>query len=166
VPYLLGLTLIIAAGLWSETSLCLHTQSKISCSFFCTEHDLEEIPRSRVVAAFSIAGIIGPRVGIFDIDDCVLKRARVVHRLLPFAILANWIRSQTLKKMVVASLVGVRRLWACMVESFIDAHQPVNPVVDRPNARLCGGTGGTGQIVSVDDRVMTIKRKTVWSNSS
>jgi len=29
-------------------------------------------------------------------------------------------------------------------------HSPVNPVVDVPRRDLCGGTGGTGQIVSVD----------------
>jgi hypothetical protein len=38
-------------------------------------------------------------------------------------------------------------------------HQPVNPVVDAPRRDLCRGTGGTGQIVSVDDRTMTIERK-------
>jgi len=99
------------------------------------------------------------RVGIFDIDDCVLNALGVVIGYSAFAILANWIRSRHYKKMVVASLVGVAAtvaLYGGVV--YPTTHQPVNPVIDAPRRDLCGGTGGTGQIVSVDDRTMTIKR--------
>jgi hypothetical protein len=100
------------------------------------------------------------RVGIFDIDDVILNALGVVIGYSAFAILANWIRSRNYKKMVVASLAGVAAavtLYAGVV--YPTRHQPVNPVVDAPRRDLCGGTGGTGQIVSVDDRTMTIERK-------
>jgi hypothetical protein len=94
------------------------------------------------------------RVGIFDIDDCVLNALGVLIGYAAFAILANWIRSKNYKRIAVAALSGVAAgaaVYGGVVYPM--THQPVNRV------DLCSGTGGTGQIVSVGNHTMTIQRK-------
>jgi len=107
------------------------------------------------------------RVGIFDIDDVILNALGVVIGYGTFAILANWIRSRNYKSIMVAGLSGVAGATALFVGVvYPTIHQPVNrptpePVnvaVDAPRRDLCGGTGGTGQIVSVDSQAMTLQR--------
>jgi hypothetical protein len=102
------------------------------------------------------------RVGIFDIDDCILNALGVVIGYFAFTILADWIRSRSYKTIVVAALTGVAAavvFYGGVVYPM--THQPVNPpVVDAPVQRvdLCGGTGGTGQIISLGNHTITIKR--------
>jgi glycopeptide antibiotics resistance protein len=107
------------------------------------------------------------RVGIFDIDDCILNALGVMIGYYTFAILAKWIRARNYRSVIVASALAVAAaaaLYGGVVYPM--THQPVNQP-DRldtveatvPQRRdLCGGTGGTGLIVSLGNHTMTIKR--------
>jgi len=102
-------------------------------------------------------------VGIFDIDDVILNALGVLIGYSAFAILANWIRSRNYKKLTVAALSGVAAAAAfyggvVYPTTHPPTDPPVNPAVDAQRRDLCGGTGGTGQIVSVGNHTITIER--------
>src|ERR1700752_94147 len=110
----------------------------------------------------------GLRVGIFDIDDVILNALGVMIGYWAFVILAQWIRARSHKKLTVAGVAAVTAAVAFYGGVvYPTTHQPVNPPMgaggvqpDRTDngADLCGGTGGTGQIVSVGNHAMTLKR--------
>jgi glycopeptide antibiotics resistance protein len=122
-----------------------------------------------VAAGLSIEGMQTVlRVGIFDIDDVILNALGVMIGYWAFAIVAQWIRSKNYKKVAIAGLTAVAAAAAFYGGVVYPmTHQPVNPRMDAGGvqsdradngADLCGGTGGTGQIVSVANHTMTIKR--------
>jgi hypothetical protein len=99
------------------------------------------------------------RVGIFDIDDVILNALGVMIGYWAFTILAQWIRSRDYKRMTIAAvtaLAAAAAFYGGVV--YPTTHQPVNPLRDARGGDLCGGTGGTGQIVSMGNHTMTIKR--------
>jgi glycopeptide antibiotics resistance protein len=108
------------------------------------------------------------RVGIFDIDDVILNALGVMMGYWAFAIVAQWIRSKNYKTAALAGLTAVASAAAFYGGVVYPmTHQPVTPRIgasgDQPHRAdneedLCGGTGGTGQIVSVGNHTMTIKR--------
>ena len=108
------------------------------------------------------------RVGIFDIDDVILNALGVMIGSWAFAIVAQWIRSKHYKKVAIAGLTAVAAAAAFYGGVVYPmTRQPVNPPMVAGGAQpdhaddgedLCGGTGGTGQIVSVGNHTMTIKR--------
>src|SRR4051812_3473104 len=162
VPYLLGFKGWIIAGVNLVGNIALLVPIGFLVPLVYRNMTWKKSLALGVVAGLSIEVMQSVlRVGIFDIDDVILNALGVVIGYSAFAILANWIRSRNYKKMVVASLAGVAAavaLYAGVI--YPTTHQPVNPVVvDAPRRDLCGGTGGTGQIVSADDRTMTIERK-------
>ena len=106
---------------------------------------------------------IGNGSDIFDIDDVILNALGVLIGYSAFAILANWIRSRNYKKLAVAALSGVAAAAAfyggvVYPTTHPPTDPPVNPAVDAQRRDLCGGTGGTGQIVSVGNHTITIER--------
>lgn len=108
------------------------------------------------------------RVGIFDIDDVILNALGVMIGYWAFAIVAQWIRSQNYEKVAIAGLTAVAAAAAFYGGVVYPmTHQPVNPRMGAGGVQpdradngedLCGGIGGTGQIVSVGNHTMTIKR--------
>jgi len=100
------------------------------------------------------------RVGIFDIDDVILNALGVMIGYWAFTILAQWIRSRNYKKVTIAAgtgLVAAAAFYGGVVYPM--THQPVNALGNAGGGDLCGGTGGTGQIVSVGNHTITIKRQ-------
>jgi glycopeptide antibiotics resistance protein len=106
------------------------------------------------------------RVGIFDIDDVILNALGVVIGYWAFALVTQWIRSKHYTRIALAGLTAVAAAAAFYGGVVYPmTHQAVNPRKDGVQAGradngadLCGGTGGTGQIVSVGNHTMTIKR--------
>lgn len=97
-------------------------------------------------------------VGIFDIDDVILNALGVMIGYWAFAILAQWIRSKNYKRLAIAAVTAVGAavvFYGGLVYPM--THQPV--VTPRMDGDLCGGTGGTGQIVSAGNHTMTIRRQ-------
>ena len=109
------------------------------------------------------------RVGIFDIDEVILNALGVMIGYWAFGILAQWIRARHYKKVTIAALTTAAAavaFYAGVVYPM--THQPVHPQVDAGASEadradngedLCGGTGGTGQIVSVGNDTLTIQRQ-------
>ena len=115
-------------------------------------------------------------VGIFDIDDVILNGVGVMVGYWVFTILPKMVHSMKSKKIIITSIIIVSCAVACFVVSFYQkSHLPVsfglsaeNSPSDRfdntkggipQNCDPCNGTGGTGQIVSVGNNTITIKRR-------
>jgi hypothetical protein len=100
------------------------------------------------------------RVGIFDIDDVILNALGVMIGNSAFAIVANWIRSRNYKSMVVTAVLAVVTIGALYRGAVYPmTHGPAAPAASPQRADLCSGTGGTGRIVRVGDRTLTIERQ-------
>ena len=108
------------------------------------------------------------RVGIFDIDDVILNAFGVVLGYWTFAVLARWIRERSFRKVTLAAVTtGAAAVAFYAGVVYPMTHQPVNPQPDpavvqaAPGDRegdLCGGTGGTGEIVTLANHTMNIRR--------
>jgi glycopeptide antibiotics resistance protein len=111
-------------------------------------------------------------IGVFDIDDVLLNALGVLMGYWAFVITADWLRKRKYKHMVIA---GVVLLFVVVGICYgVYPHdQPVSDPAIRSGASSiaadssaanlqstdpCNGTGGTGEIVSVGNNMMTIKR--------
>jgi len=163
LPYLLGFKGWIIAGVNLVGNIALLIPIGFLVPFVYRNMTWKKSAALGVVAGLSIEVMQTVlRVGIFDIDDVILNALGVLIGYFAFAILANWIRSRNYKKIIVAALSGVAAAAAFYGGVVYPmTHQPVNPPVDAAAQRvdLCGGTGGTGQIVSVGNHTITIERK-------
>ena len=111
-------------------------------------------------------------VGIFDIDDIVLNALGVIFGYWAFIIFANKRRPVSPATIIIASFIVIAAAACCFVAVF-QAHQlparlqPVNvnskaDSVNREGRTVqaidpCAGTGGTGQIIAVEDNNITIE---------
>lgn len=108
------------------------------------------------------------RVGIFDIDDVILNALGVVLGYWASAILAQWLRERRYGKIIVAAITTAAAavvFYAAVV--YPTTHEPANSRTDAPSlqsarvepgADLCGSTRGTGQILTLVNHTMTIRR--------
>ena len=112
-------------------------------------------------------------VGIFDIDDVILNALGVMIGYWAFAILTNWVRSGKYKTIIIATIIVIGVAAAALYAIYPKGQHRVNSnrlaekdQTDRfdkketeisQGADPCNGTGGTGQIVSVGDNIITIK---------
>jgi len=164
VPYLLGFKGWIIAGVNLVGNIALLVPIGFLVPLVYRNMTWTKSLVLGVVAGLSIEVMQAVlRVGIFDIDDCILNALGVLIGYFAFTILAKWIHSRSYKKIVAAALSGVAAAAAFYGGVMYPmTHQPVNPpAADAPVQRvdLCGGTGGTGQIVSMGNHTITIKRK-------
>jgi glycopeptide antibiotics resistance protein len=164
VPYLLGFKGWIIAGVNLVGNIALLVPIGLLVPLVYRNMTWKKSLVLGVVAGLSIEVMQAVlRVGIFDIDDCILNALGVLIGYFAFTILAQWIRSRSYKKIIVAALSGVAAVavfYGGVVYPM--THQPVNPPgADAPVQRvdLCGGTGGTGQIVSMGNHSITIRRQ-------
>jgi glycopeptide antibiotics resistance protein len=170
VPYLLGFKGWIIAGVNLVGNIALLVPIGLLVPF---------VYRSMTWKASLVLGVAAGlcievmqtvlRVGIFDIDDVILNALGVMIGYAAFALLAQWIHSRSYEKITIAAvtaLAAAAAFYGGVVYPM--THQPVNPLKDAggvPSDRsdnggdLCGGTGGTGQIVSMRNHTITIKRK-------
>jgi len=162
VPYLLGFKGWIIAAVNLLGNIALLIPIGFLVPFVYRHMTWKKSVALGVVAGLSIEVMQTVlRVGIFDIDDVILNALGVLIGYAAFAILANWIRARNYKRITVAALSGMAAAAAVYGGVVYPmTHQPVNPPVDAAAPRVdpCGGTGGTGQIVSVGNHTITIKR--------
>ena len=129
-----------------------------------------------VATGFAIEGMQALlHVGIFDIDDVILNGLGVMVGYWAFMMLAKMERSAKLKTIMITSVIVVAA--AAAFYGFAMSHKRQAPVSFRRGAKNgqsdsfgngegsipqgvdpCNGTGGTGQIVSVGNNTITIKR--------
>jgi glycopeptide antibiotics resistance protein len=163
-PYLLGYNGWIIAGINLVGNIALLVPIGLLAPLLYRNMTWKKALALGVAAGLSIEVMQTVlRVGIFDIDDCILNALGVMIGYWTFVILADWIRSRSYKKVGIAAVTTVAAaaaFYAGVVYPM--THQPVNPpvnsLVDTPRGDLCGGTGGTGRIVGTGDHTITIAR--------
>ena len=162
VPYLLGFKGWIIAGVNLVGNIALLVPIGLLTPFVYRSMTWKASLALGVAAGLGIEVMQTVlRVGIFDIDDVILNALGVMIGYAAFALLAQWIRSRSYEKIALAAvtaLAAAAAFYGGVVYPM--THQPVNPRRDGDNGGdLCGGTGGTGQIVSMGNHTMTIKRQ-------
>src|SRR6185295_3859168 len=108
VPYLLGFKGWIIAGVNLVGNIALLVPIGFLVPFVYPNMTWKKSLVLGVVAGLSIEVMQTVlRVGIFDIDDCILNALGVLIGYWAFTILADWIRSRNYKRMIVAALTAV-----------------------------------------------------------
>lgn len=129
-----------------------------------------------VAAGFFIEGMqVVLHLGIFDIDDVILNAIGVVIGYWAFVILANWVRSGKYKTIIITAIIVIATAVTALYAIYPKGQQQrmnslrgaENGQSDRfdneerkmsPGVDPCNGTGGTGQIISMGNNTITIKR--------
>ncbi|HZK95274.1 MAG TPA: VanZ family protein [Prolixibacteraceae bacterium] len=129
-----------------------------------------------VAAGFFIEGMqVVLHLGIFDIDDVILNAIGVVIGYWAFVILANWVRSGKYKTIIIIAIIVIATAVTALYAIYPKGQQQrmnslrgaENGQSDRfdneerkmsPGVDPCNGTGGTGQIISMRNNTITIKR--------
>lgn len=157
LPYLFGYKGLIIAGINLIGNIALLVPLGFLLPFVYRKMTWKKSLVLGVVAGLAIEMMQTIlHVGIFDIDDVILNAFGVMTGYWTFAILARWVRGRRYKTIVAAVLLCV-----AIAAAALYAIYPKNEVV-RPDIRagedLCGGTGGTGEIVGTGNSGITIKR--------
>jgi glycopeptide antibiotics resistance protein len=111
------------------------------------------------------------KVGIFDIDDVILNALGVMVGYWMFIVFARWMRSKSYIKILVAVAVLIA-VPAASLYLIYPKDMPVMPGAGEVRTERfntgenqtvegvdpCGGTGGTGEIVAIENRILTLKR--------
>jgi len=129
-----------------------------------------------VASGFFIEGMqVVLHLGIFDIDDVILNAIGVVTGYWAFVILANWVRSGKYKTIIITAIIVIATAVTALYAIYPKGQQQrmnslrgaENGQSDRfdneerkmsPGVDPCNGTGGTGQIISMGNNTITIKR--------
>ena len=98
------------------------------------------------------------RVGIFDIDDVILNALGVMLGYWAFIILARWVSARSYKKIVITAITGVAAAAAALYALYPTGGNEQAGEIPQ-SGDLCGGTGGTGQIVAMGNHTITIQRQ-------
>ncbi len=159
LPYLLGSKGLIIAGINLVGNVALLIPLGFLFSFVFRNMTWKKSLVLAVVAGLVIEIMqIVLRVGIFDIDDVILNAFGVMIGYGTFALFSKWARSRKYKNIIIAAIIVIAAVSAFYgVVVYPITHQSVNPAIGA-GSDLCGGTGGTGQIVSVGSNTFTLKR--------
>lgn len=177
VPYLLGYKGLIIAGVNLVGNIALLVPLGFLVPFV-----YRNMTWKTSLALAAAAGLVIEvlqtvlRVGIFDIDDVILNALGVMIGYSAFVILAKWVRSRKYINIVITAIIVIAAAAAFYgAVVYPMSHLPVNAGVgaggqsdragNEPEAAipqsgdLCGGTGGTGEILSQGNHTITIKRQ-------
>jgi glycopeptide antibiotics resistance protein len=175
LPYLLGEKGLIIAGINLVGNIALLVPIGFLVPFVFRNITWKKTLALAVAAGFVIEGMqVVLHVGIFDIDDVILNALGVVIGYWAFAILANWVRLGKYKTIIITAIIVIATAVAALYAIYPKDQQPVNSVRGAEKVESdsfengeggipqgedpCNGTGGTGQIVSVGNNTITIKR--------
>jgi len=108
-------------------------------------------------------------VGIFDIDDVMLNALGVMMGFWAFLILSKWVRERKYMRILIVAIFVIAASASAFYMIYPWGRPLVNPGVGAgaqstegeipQHGDLCGGTGGTGEIISMRDNAITIKRQ-------
>lgn len=98
------------------------------------------------------------RVGIFDIDDVILNALGVMLGYWAFLVLTQWVRSRNYRNIAITAMTGVAAAAVALYAFYPKGgNEQAGEILQRGD--LCGGTGGTGQIVGMENHTITITRQ-------
>lgn len=167
VPYLLGYRGWIIAGVNLVGNVALLVPLGILFSLICLNNTWKKSFFLAVASGLSIEILQTMlRVGIFDIDDVILNALGFMVGYWVLIILSKWMREKKYRNILISALIVI----TVCVAALYSIYPRYEPVVDPNIAErfesavlqendLCGGTGGTGVIVSKGDHAITIKGK-------
>lgn len=176
IPYLFGHKGLIIAGINLVGNIALLIPVGFLVPFVFRQMTWKKTLLLSVAAGFIIEIMqVLLRVGIFDIDDIILNALGVIIGYWAFLILAKWIRSKKYKTIIAASIIVVAACAAGLYAIYPKEKLRVNtgtrtgPVQNdsgnnngaataRNADDLCGGTGGTGEIISAGSDTIAIRR--------
>jgi glycopeptide antibiotics resistance protein len=105
-------------------------------------------------------------VGIFDIDDVILNALGTMIGYWAFIILIRWLREKKYMHILASALLCFVAAAGAIYAIYPHGQPVVSPEMRGGNNNplpndndLCGGTGGTGEIVNMDETSITIRRK-------
>lgn len=171
LPYLLGHKGLIIAGINLIGNIALLMPIGFVVPFINPNLKWKHLLFIAIVAGLSIElpqVVLG--VGIFDIDDILLNALGVMIGYWSFLISAKWVRSKNYKAIIAATTI-VSIISASALYAIYPKDQPL--VTHRNNVKNihsdnktetlqgndpCNGTGGTGQIIDVENNSIDIRR--------
>jgi glycopeptide antibiotics resistance protein len=176
LPYLLGEKGYIIAGINLVGNVALLVPIGFLAPFVYLHMTWKKTLALAVTVGLAIEGMQTVlRVGIFDIDDVILNALGVMSGYWAFAILTMWVRLGKYKNIIITAIMVIAATAAAFYAVYPKGQPPVNSRVGAGNVQsdridngegeipqsvdLCAGTGGTGQIVSLGNNTITIKRK-------
>lgn len=179
LPYLLGKKGFIIAFLNLAGNIVLLVPAGFIVPFIFRNMTWKKSLALGVASGFTIEVMQAAlHVGIFDIDDVILNGLGVMVGWWVFKIFAKMARTMKYKSLIIAAVIALAAAAAFYGVTFYKRSKPpvsLAPAAEnvqhdttaRPDSaevRIpqgndpCRGTGGTGQIISVSNDTLTIKR--------
>jgi len=175
LPYLFGHKGLIIAGINIIGNIILLVPIGFLIPYLLKEMNWKKAILFAVLSGLVIEGLQTIlHVGIFDIDDVILNGLGFMIGYWKFLVFPRCWNLLRTKKIFLASVIMIVTLVAYYIFNFFQNnsgpmprgpgfrnervnHIKNNNAVAREND-LCGGTGGTGQIIGKSDHAITIKR--------
>lgn len=127
-----------------------------------------------LATGFAIEGMqVVLHVGIFDIDDVILNALGVMIGYWAFIILSRWLHSRNYKAIMITTIIVIAFAGAVLYAMYPTGQPAANARGDAGSVQPdsienliadaalgvdpCNGTGGTGQIISLGNKTITIK---------
>ena len=174
VPYLLGENGLAIAGLNLLGNIIFLIPIGFLIPFVAQRWKWKQMLEVATVAGLGIETMQAALdVGIFDIDDVLLNGGGTMVGYMTFLILRRWMCSQQYARIAASLILVLMTSAAVIYMAYPKGHQPTPSVTTanqqpdtahtsnssvRPGSDLCEGSGGTGQIVTVGNRLITIRR--------
>lgn len=160
VPYVLGHKGLIIGGINLIGNIVLLVPVGILIPFIYRGVTWKKVFMLAVGTSFLIETMqVMLRVGIFDIDDVLLNAFGVMIGYWMVRIFTHWVRAKNYISMSIAAVVMVIGVVAAAYIFYPRGQEPITSEIGSDNGRdLCGGTGGTGEFVSLGNSTLTIKR--------
>ena len=176
LPYLLGHKGLIIAGINIIGNIILLIPIGFLLPFLVEKMNWRKAVLFAVLSGLVIEGLqTNLHVGIFDIDDVILNGLGFMIGYWKFLIFPRFWNLLRASKLFLAGLIIIFSIAVYFVFSFFkNGSEPIPPASHLRNERLdhlenrnniasendlCGGTGGTGQIIWKGNHSITIKRK-------
>ena len=161
VPYLFGNQGVVIAGINLAGNVALLVPLGLLVPLVFRNGSWKKALTIAVAAGLSIELLQAVlRLGIFDIDDVMLNALGVMTGYWAFLVFAKWIRTRNYRyiTLAIATLIvtTAAALYALYPKGQLVANSANN---NAQNGDLCGGTGGTGQIIDKGNGTITIKRQ-------
>jgi glycopeptide antibiotics resistance protein len=166
-PYLLGANGLIIAGINLVGNIIFLVPIGVLAAIAHARMMWRRLLAVAIVAGLTIEALqVVLQVGIFDIDDVILNALGVVIGYSTFVILDNWMRARKYARIGVAVVSVAMAAALAVYVVYPKGGQPMLPAAQQTSGvgaggsrpDLCGGTGGTGQIVAIGSHELTIKR--------
>ena len=176
LPYLLGHKGLIIASINIVGNIILLIPIGFLLPFLLEKMNWKKAVLLAVLSGLVIEGLQTIlHVGIFDIDDVILNGLGFMIGYWKFILFPNFWNLLRTNKLFLAGLIVIFSIAVYFVFSFFkNGSEPILPGSHLRYERLdhlenknkiesekdlCGGTGGTGQIIRKGDHSITIKRK-------